>query len=169
MNANRSILRFHSLVEAASLQLVMLLVFAVIALSSQMAVAQGLPTTLKGDVGLQAGSQPPPGFYITNIVFNYNFDTLKTNDGSEIKPIREGSLNQTFYGLAATYVSKKKILGAHYSASFVLPLINFAINTPTLDLRSGWSSSDMYFQPIQLGWHFKQASNLVGNGTPTKQ
>jgi hypothetical protein len=65
--------------------LITLLAITVVALSPQRAAAQGLPTTIKGDVGLKSGSQPPPGLYITNLVFNYNFDTLRTNDGDKIE------------------------------------------------------------------------------------
>ncbi|MBO0720135.1 MAG: transporter [Blastocatellia bacterium] len=129
---------------------------------SQPAVAQGLPSTLRGDTGLQAGTQPPPGLYITTIGYNYNFDTLVTNDGRKIEG--SGSINQSFVGLAAYYVSEKKILGAHYGASYVLPIISVAIDTPRLDLQSRWSTSDVYFLPIQLGWQFKQADLIAGYG-----
>lgn len=136
---------------------------AITAVASGDAAAQGLPTTLKGDAGLKSGSLPPPGLYITNLVFHYRFDELRTNDGREIKGT--GAINQTFYGFAATYVSEKKILGAHYSASaLMLTLMNLRIDTPRLDLSSRWNASDLYFQPIALGWEFKQADITAGYG-----
>src|SRR5215510_9428438 len=52
---------------------------------SQPAVAQGLPSTVRGDIGLQAGTLPPPGIYVVNLIYNYNFDTLRTNDGGRSK------------------------------------------------------------------------------------
>jgi hypothetical protein len=151
-----------SILAITSSALVLLAMMAVPVLLSQPAAAQGLPTTVRGDIGLQAGTLPPPGIYVVNLVYNYNFDTLKTNDGRKIEGT--GSINQTFYALGFTYVSEKKILGGNYSASFVLPLVSLAIDTPRLDLSSRWSASDVYFQPISLGWHFKQADLIAGYG-----
>ena len=139
--------------------LVLLVMMAIAVFFSQPAAAQGLPSTVRGDFGLQAGTLPPPGIYVVNLVFNYNFDTLRTNDGRKIEGT--GSINQTFYGLGFTYVSEKKLLGGNYSATFVMPLVSLAIDTPRLDFSSRWS---VYFQPISLGWHFKQADLVAGYG-----
>ncbi len=133
-----------------------------IALAPAEIKAQGLPPILRGDFGLKSGSQAPPGIYVTNLIYHYNPNTLVTSDGREIET--RTRLNQGIYAFVATYVSNKKILGGHYSATWVLPLANIAIEGPILDSRTGWSASDMYFQPIQLGWHLKQADVVAGYG-----
>ncbi len=124
--------------------------------------AQGLPPVLRGDHGLKSGSQAPPGIYFTNLIYYYNPNTLVTSDGREIET--RSRLNQAIYALVATYVSGKKILGGHYSATWVLPLANIAIEGPILSGATGWSASDMYFQPIQLGWSAKYADVVAGYG-----
>src|SRR5678815_4992808 len=52
------------------------------AVASGIASAQGLPTTLKGDAGLKSGSLPPPGLYITNLVYHYSC-LLYTSDAAD--------------------------------------------------------------------------------------
>jgi hypothetical protein len=111
-----------SILAITSSVLVLLAMMAVSVFLSQPVMAQGLPSTVRGDIGLQAGTLPPPGIYIINLVYNYNFDTLRANDGGKIEGT--GS-NQTFYGLAFTYVSEKKILGGDYSASSSCPWSTF--------------------------------------------
>jgi hypothetical protein len=140
----------------------MLLMIVVIALLPQKVAAQAIPTTNRGWIGLQSGTQPPPGQYVTFLLWNYNFDTLVTNDGRQIRGPEGGSVNQTVPAYGYSYVSEKKILGGNYSASWYLPLANTAVDFPRLDFPTDWGVSDMYFQPIQLGWHFKHADLVAG-------
>jgi hypothetical protein len=144
--------------------LVILLVIAIVALSPRVATAQAIPTTNKGWIGLKSGTQPPPGQYITFLLWNYNFDTLKTNDGAGIGGRGRGSINQLVPAIGYSYVSEKKLLGANYSAMWALPLANMAIDFPMLSFSTDWGPSDVYFQPIQLGWHLKNADLVAGYG-----
>jgi hypothetical protein len=147
---------------AVSFTLLMLLVIAIVTLSPRSAAGQGIPTTNKGWIGLKSGTQPPPGQYITFLYLNYNFDTLKTNDGTQIGGRGSGSVNQSIPAFGYSYVSELKILGANYSATWALPLANTAIDFPILTASTDWGPSDMYLQPIQLGWHLKNADMVVG-------
>jgi hypothetical protein len=52
--------------------LVILLAIAIVALSPRVAATQAVPTTNKGWIGLQSGAQPPPGQYVTFLLWNYN-------------------------------------------------------------------------------------------------
>jgi hypothetical protein len=143
-----------------SFALITLLAIAFVTLTPPAAVAQAIPTTNRGWIGLKSGTQPPPGIYIGALYWNYNFDTLKTNDGTTITG--EGNVNQSVPGMMFIFVSQKKILGANYSGTYALPLANTAINFPNLDFPTDWGASDVYFQPFQLGWHLNQADFLVG-------
>jgi hypothetical protein len=147
---------------AVSFTLVMLLVITIVALSPKRAEGQQIPTTNKGWLGLQSGTQPAPGQYVTFLLWNYNYDTLVTNNGTQIGGSGIASVNQLVPGMAYSYVSEKKILGANYSAMFALPLANTAIDFPRLNSSTDWGPSDMYFQPIQLGWHYKHADLVAG-------
>jgi hypothetical protein len=147
---------------AVSFTLVMLLAIAIVALSPRGAAGQAIPTTNKGWIGLKSGTQPPPGQYVTFLLWNYNFDTLKTNDGTQIGGGGRGNINLLVPAIGYSYVSEKKILGANYSATWALPLANTAIDFPRLEASTSWGASDMYFQPIQLGWHLKNADLVAG-------
>lgn len=140
-----------------------LLVLVAVAMFSPLAVsAQSIPTTDKGWLGLNSGTQPPAGIYVTTLLWTYNYDTLKTNDGTTIGGRGIASVKQVMPAIVFTYVSEGKILGGNYSASFSLPLANTAIELPTLTKATDWGASDIYFQPFQLGWHLKHADLLIG-------
>src|SRR5262245_13532234 len=70
-----------SILAITSSALVLLAMMPVTVFLSQPAMAQGLPSTVRGDIGLKAGTLPPPGIYVVNLIYNYNFDTLRTNEG----------------------------------------------------------------------------------------
>ena len=136
------------------------ILFALLA-STQSANAQLTIPVIRGDNGLKSGSQPPPGFFVTELVYSY--DTHETVDKDGNRSNRAG-INQIIGGTALTYVSKKKFLGGNYSAMVVLPLLNVAIDTPQADNTTGVGYSDMYVQPLQLGWHKERYDALVGYG-----
>jgi hypothetical protein len=138
-----------------------LLFLIVFAGSAGVASAQLSIPVVRGDNGLQSGTQAPPGVYLTGLYYFY--DTHEIVDRNGIHSDRVGI--QQGLGIAAlTYVAKKKILGANYAATVVLPLANIAIGTPTSDTKSGVAYADMYVQPIQLGWHKKRFDALAGFG-----
>jgi hypothetical protein len=141
--------------------LVMILAITIVALSPKRADGQAIPTTNRGWIGLKSGTQPPPGQYVTFLVWNYNYDTLVTNDGTQITSA-SGSVNQLVPAFGYAYVSGLKILGGNYSAQWYLPLANTAIDFPRLNASTDWGGSDMYIQPIQLGWHYKHADLVAG-------
>jgi hypothetical protein len=145
-----------------SFALITMLAIALASLSPQAAMGQSIPTTNKGWIGLKAGSQSPPGIYVVTLLYNYKFDTLKTNDGTAIGARGIASVNQLVPAILFSYVSEKKILGGNYSATFALPLANTAIDFPRQDFPNDWGASDMYFQPFRLGWHTKHADLLTG-------
>lgn len=65
-----------------------------------------------------------------------------------------------------TWVSNTKVLGANYSLQFYLPFTNNALEAPILglDQSTGTGLGDMYLQPINLGWHTKNADFIAGLG-----
>jgi len=121
--------------------------------------AQLSATHLVGDQGLMSGSQAPPGFYTAYLLYNYDTSTIVGPNGRELN-FKNGDLSLWVHALAFTVVTKKQILGANYGAGMVfLPLTNVSIEAPVTDLNSatGYGYADIWVQPIQLGWHKKQA------------
>src|SRR6185436_7109946 len=104
--------------------LILLLLLIVVAASAGVASAQLNIPVVRGDNGLQSGSQPPPGTYLTGFVYFYTANTIVDRNGNRFNRV---GINQVFPAAALTYVSKKKILGATYGATVVLPFGNIAI------------------------------------------
>ncbi len=118
-----------------------------------------------GDYGVQAGSQPGPGFY--NVVFSYRYstDTIKDVDGNIIRPL--GSPPSTVATAIADYfyfVSESTIAGAHYGALVALPWANGTLEAPafTLSEDTGTRFGDLMVRPFELGWHARRADVTTG-------
>jgi hypothetical protein len=137
-----------------------LLLFVILAVTQTASAQLNIPV-VRGDNGLKSGSQPGPGIYVTGLVYFYDTNEIVDKDGRRFNRV---SIDQGLPAAALTYVSKKKILGGNYSATFVVPLLNVAIDTPQSTNNSGVGFSDMYVQPIQLGWHKKRYDVLTGYG-----
>lgn len=67
--------RFPMLIAAA---------MTVLCLLPSTASAQLSGQNIKGDTGLKAGSQPPPGAYVAVPLWFYTADAVKDRDGNEI-------------------------------------------------------------------------------------
>jgi hypothetical protein len=116
---------------------------------------------IRGDSGLQSGSQPGPGVYLSGVVYFYDSHQIVDKNGTRFNRV---NIEQVVPAAALTYVSKKKFLGGTYSATVVLPLLNLAVATPQDTSTSGLGYSDTYVQPIELGWHKKRYDTVVGYG-----
>ena len=120
---------------------------------------------LRGDYGLAAGSQPPPGIWVGLLYPNIDIDTLRDRDGNEIPT----DFDIDYHAVAPWlwWVSKTKILGGNYSI-FVAPVWgNSALEAPVLEDRLRLPASgfgDLYVQPIVLGWHKERVDYLAGLG-----
>src|SRR5690349_15914011 len=104
-----------------------LLLLIVVAASGGVARAQLNIPAIRGDTGLQSGTQPGPGVYITGVLYFYDTNEIIDKDG---RRFNRASIEQSVPAAALTYVSTKKFLGGNYSTTVVLPLLNVAIATP---------------------------------------
>jgi hypothetical protein len=116
------------------------------ALVAPPAAAQLNGHNLRGDYGLSAGSQPPPGIWVGLLYPNIDIDTLRDRDGNEIP----SDFDIDYHAIAPWlwWVSKTKVLGGNYSI-FVAPVWgNSALEAPVLGIDStagptiwpGWES-----------------------------
>jgi hypothetical protein len=129
-------------------------------------IATGLAATAqyKGDdipgfLGLQSGTQAPPGLYAGNLLWVYPTSTIKDNSGNKIN--QRGSLTSTLDGILLSGVSNWKFLGANYGASIVIPFIANRLQLDSLNVNSGMAFTDMIVSPLQLGWHRKRADFIA--------
>ena len=152
---------FLSRVLPPPLVSVALLFGALLLLVPPLAVAQLGGENVRGDYGMKSGSQSPPGFYLGNFFYFYRTDTIKTLSGGELPKSPEVDIFGDF--ILGSYVTKKKILGANYGFTVALPILNTELALPSLDVGTQtWGLADMYFKPLELGWHFKHADAIAG-------
>ena len=99
-----------------------------------------------------SGVTPESGFTYSNQLLFYTRDQAKDNEG---KTLPATGLNTVLMDMnTLTWVSKKRILGARFSASATLP---FAKNDLTSDIHGqisgGGGFADSYYMPVILGWN----------------
>ena len=144
-----------------------LMVVGCLCLLPRPAAAQLNGFNIKGDQGLKAGTQAPPGVYYGAPFYWYGTDTIKNQDGRTFSTT--GELNMFLGGPLVNVVTTKKVLGGRYGFMAVLPFANVRVELPRLDDNPSPGMSDMYIQPFNLGWHTNRADVLAGYGffTPT--
>jgi hypothetical protein len=131
--------------------------------------AQQKPQWMPGQVGLNAGISPQPGFTFANITTYYTADTFNGPNGNAI-PVT-GTYNVWAVENLFYYVLHRRVLGGQLSfmimltpatGSLVLDVTN--PNFPNLSAAGGGSGlADLWIQPIGLGWHLKRADIQVMN------
>jgi hypothetical protein len=138
-------------------------------LHAQSSLAGFAGSNTKGDFGLQSGTQLPPGFYlVAPMYYRYDADTLKDRDGNQVNldPQERGSLVANAYVLGLIWVSDHKILRGNYSFQVYPGFTDNTLEAPILGLNESVSTgfADLYFQPINLGWHTDRADFTAGLG-----
>ncbi len=122
----------------------------------------------KGDFGLTSGTQLPPGFYVVPLYYRYDGDSIKDQDGKSIQidPKGQGSLDLNAYVLGFYWVSEFKILGGNYSFQIYPAFTDNTLEVPILGLEDSVDTgfTDLYFQPVNLGWHMDRADFSAGLG-----
>lgn len=143
--------------------------FAMVCISSLEAQQKG--QWVPGQVGLNAGATPDPGFTYSNMAMNYSASRLNDSSGNRIQRVT-GTYSFWVDENIFTYVPKFKILGANFVPFAVVnyangSLVAYLSVMPGTSLSSaggGAGLSDTYVQPLGLGWRFKHADVTVGYG-----
>ncbi len=139
----------------------------VLSLSPTESLAQFNANDTRGDYGLQSGTQPDPGFYlIAPMYVRYDADTLRDSEGEAVLPDARDSLGVNAYVLGFVYVSEARILGGHYSFQVFPAWSDSNLEAPIFGVaeKAGTSFTDLYFQPVNLGWHAERADFIAGLG-----
>jgi hypothetical protein len=137
---------------------------------------QQKPQWVPGQMGLNAGIQPSPGFSYINITLNYDAGKYNNQNGNSI-PVT-GSYNVWAVEDIFYYVPDMKILGGNYGMMMMYPTpatgsLDADIanpNLPNLSATAGGSGlADLWIQPLGLGWHLKRVDLQIMDAfmTPT--
>jgi hypothetical protein len=124
-----------------------------------------------GQMGLNAGVTPEPGFTYSNLAMNYSAGELDDSSGNRV-PAVTGTYAFWADENIFVYVPKFKILGAKFVPFAIL---NYANGSLVADLSvmpgtnlgtaaGGSGFADTFVQPFGLGWNFKRADVTVGYG-----
>jgi hypothetical protein len=139
------------------------LVLAVALSAANAAHAQFNGTHLKGDAGLDSGSQAPPGAYWGTLFYWYDTSTINNRFGDQVNP--NGSLNIFAGAPLVSVVTTKKFLGANYGFTIIPAVVqNASLDSPRFGENPGAGFGDIYFQPVNLGWHTTHADVVAGFG-----
>ena len=135
----------------------------VLCLLPSTAAAQLNGQNIKGDTGLKAGTQAPPGAYVSVPLYFYTADAVKDRNGNEV--LSGGTLDTSVFGVAFAVVTQKKVLGGNYGFVVALPWANGRVQgAEDFDSNPGAGITDMYIQPISLGWKTPRADFTAAYG-----
>lgn len=126
--------------------------------------AQFFGHNFPADMGVQSGSQPPPGFYASLLVPFYTASTIKLEEGVSLGGPGD---EVTIWAIAPvlTFVTKATILGANYGLVISPSWANADLEAPRLDVDvDQFGLGDLYVVPIQLGWHFESTDMTASYG-----
>lgn len=76
-----------------------------------------------GFLGLESGTEAPPGLYAANVLWVYPTSTVKDANGNDINLGLNGSLTSTMDIVGLTLVTNHKLFGGNYGAAVVIPFI----------------------------------------------
>jgi len=139
-----------------------LLAAVVMCLAPRDSVAQLNGQNIKGDMGLKSGSQAPPGAYVSIPIWLYSANEIRNRNG---ETLLRGSLESTVFGAALTVVTPARLFGANYGFMVALPWAHNRLQgIYDFESKSGVALTDMYVQPISLGWHAPRADVVLGYG-----
>ncbi|WP_197414026.1 SphA family protein [Terracidiphilus gabretensis] len=131
-------------------------------LSVHRAFGQQAGHYIGGATGLENGSTAPPGFFLSFLPVVERVDALKGPGGATIaKPDINVIANMVAYAVT----TQKKILGADYGLSVIIPVVNtrFTANLFNASAESA-GLSDIYFAPLVFGWEKGNANYTVNYG-----
>ena len=138
--------------------------------ASSPAFAQQKPQWMPGQIGLNAGILPSPGFTYVNLDINYNADTFNGPRGNAI-PVT-GTYNVWAVENIFFYVPNIKFAGGNLGFMIMFPTPATGsldadvsnLQLPNLSATAGGSGlADLWLQPFNFGWHFKRADIKVAD------
>jgi hypothetical protein len=149
-------------------------VVAIVALGlctgSPIVFAQQKPQWVPGQVGLNAGILPAPGFTYVSMNINYDAGTYNDLNGKAV-PVT-GTYNVWAIENIFYFVPDTKFLRGNFGFMVIFPTpvtgslvadINLQ-GPPNLSAAAGGSGiADLFLQPFTLGWHLKRADIQVAD------
>ncbi|MDR2914385.1 MAG: transporter [Tannerella sp.] len=118
-------------------------------------------THVLGDFGLSAGTQGAPSLAAYMPFSGYNASKYRNDDGDKTSA---PDINTFIMGVGGTVITNFKLLGANYGANVLICFASAKVDGNYVQTKNSLAFSDMYVQPVQLGWHWKKADLTIGYG-----
>jgi len=128
--------------------------------------AQYLGDQLLGVAGLQSGTLPGPGVYVTlPLYFRESDISFHNAQGDQVAKNLTADIN-LFVLPAVEVVTPFKILGATYGAAFMEWVSNGVVNVDAANFHrsTNYGFGDIFAQPVILGWHTPRADVTAAYG-----
>ncbi len=109
-----------------------------------------------GVEGIKGSSLPPPGVYLRDYNYTYFADSFE-----EGPPAFDVFVNVQAPRLI--WITNKKVLGGYYGIDVIIPFAYQDLNLMAFH-ESDLGPADIFFEPITLSWHPKQADFSFGYG-----
>ena len=133
---------------------------------------QQKPQWMPGQIGLNAGVAPPPGFTYVNMDINYRSSAFNNANGSAIRVTGNynvWAVENFFYGVLDNKIAKGNIMFALIltpaTGSLDADLATQNPGIPNLSAVGGGGGwADTFVVPFGLGWHTKRTDFYVAEG-----
>ena len=104
-----------------------------------------------GIEGIKLATAPPPGFYYKLYNVYYSCDTYRSHKNSQqVEP----NIQNFVMVHRPIWVTNKKILGADYITSVLIPITYADVSIREAGLHDkGWALGDIAIEPFCLDWH----------------
>lgn len=122
--------------------------------------AQFRGAEMPGGFGLSAGTQDDPSLSISIFYDGYRTSKLKNGNGDIV--FRNFTMPSQDVSAGLNIVTNYKILGANYGAEADITFSANRIESVIVREQSKLGFTDMFVEPIELGWHRKYADFLAG-------
>lgn len=133
-------------------------VVGTVAVASQGGAQANVPQ-FRGDFGMTSGTLPAPGAYLGFFYNDYRADRVNNVNG---EPFAELRPTIDIAAVTASYTFPLSVLGAHWGVAAVVPWTTVGLETVNLDSEGRWGLSDVYLQPVKLGWSTVPADFVAG-------
>jgi hypothetical protein len=110
--------------------------------------------------GPKSGTQPPPSVLLALNFADWDVNNITDRNGNDT-PF---DLSLSALGLWTWVVTPKKLLGGTYGFQLFVPTVASSLELPRVGYTSSSSLglSDIYVQPVNLGWHTPRADYMTG-------
>jgi len=135
----------------------------IVLIAPSVVFAQFVGENIRGDYGMNSGTQGPPGYYLILPYTRQTADELRYADGKSVQSGAFGGFNLDYFIPTIYGVTRKKLLGGTYGFAIAPPFTNYRPEVVSEDNQvSGWGLSDTYISPFILGWMTPRADFVVG-------